>query len=117
MQKPDGKQGVVAAKVFDLMPFMQAIPNSMQMVQCDDDIEQELVKKNLDNNDFLLYKFTDKLEDYQKYALYKYNQEEILNDDLKERVLGKRKSWNSDALEKAVQLELVRDYGYTDFNI
>jgi hypothetical protein len=89
----------------------------VQLVQCDDDIEQELSKKTLENNDFLLYKFTDKLEDYQKYALYKHNQEEGLTDELKERVLGKRKSWNSDALEKAVQLELIRDYGFTDFNI
>lgn len=45
MQKPDSRSGVVATKVFDLVPFLQAIPNSVQLVQCDDDIEQELGKK------------------------------------------------------------------------
>jgi hypothetical protein len=59
----------------------------------------------------------DKAEDYQKYALYKHNQEERLPDDIKESILGKRKIVSSDTLEKAVQLELVRDYGFTDFNI
>lgn len=65
----------------------------------------------------MLYKFRDKIEDYDKYALYKHCSEELLQSDLKGRILGKRTDLNSNVLEKAVQLELVRDYGFTDFNI
>ena len=46
----------------------------MQLVMCDDDIEEELPKKKISNNDILLFHFTDKETDHKKFALYKYNQ-------------------------------------------
>ena len=69
---------------------------------CDDDLEDELQGRKLNNNDALLYHFTDKETDHKKYALFKYNASTELPDEVKDSILGKRKAPVSEDLAKAV---------------
>ncbi|CDW90287.1 UNKNOWN [Stylonychia lemnae] len=115
-QKGPEHPGVVATKVVDFVPFLQQMPNKVQLVICDDNIELELNKK-AENNDFILRHYVDdEDENYKKYALYKFNDEVSLTQQIKESILGKRlKNSNGSLqeLEKAIQLKHVRDYIYT----
>jgi hypothetical protein len=63
----------------------------MQLIVWDEDIDQELNKKSSENNDFLLHHFIDKQDEmHKKYALYKFNDQEALPQDIKDSILGKR---------------------------
>ena len=57
---------------------------------CDDDMEDELNKKKVENNDILLFQFTEKTDDHKKYSLFKFNATNELPDEAKASILGKR---------------------------
>ena len=88
MVKNQDNPDIIATKVIDFLPFLQILPNKMTLVTCDDNIEDELISKKPEFNDFLLYKFSDPIDNIKKQALYKFNDSENLPDDMKDAILG-----------------------------
>ena len=95
MNKGPEYPGVVATKVIDFIPYQQLLPNKMVLVSCDDVIEDELPNKKPENNDFMLFHFTDQTDSTKKFALYKFNDCEALPDEIQDSILGKRPNGHS----------------------
>eukprot|EP00347_Sterkiella_histriomuscorum_P006902 403350993 len=106
---------IVATQVIDFIPYMQQIPNKYELVICDDNLDNELSRK-AEVNDFLLHHYIDKEDvNHKKYALFKHHDSEVIPDELKESILGKRhkSTVTNTELEKAILLTHVRDFIYT----
>lgn len=103
MSKGPEYPGVFASKVMDFIPYQQLLPNKMNLVSCDDVIEDELPNKKPENNDFMLFHFTDHIDNTKKYALYKFNDCEPLPEDIQDSILGKKRKGGSSSLEELEQ--------------
>lgn len=118
MDKGPDFPGIYATEVLDFIPFFHLAANKTQLVVCDDNIDNELPNKKRTPNDFMLRQFTDHQDlDHKKLALYKYNHSEQLTPDIQQSVLFSKKQAAETGgvmpeLNRAVQLEHVRDYVY-----
>ena len=97
MDKPDSNGRVKAMKVFDIMPSFQALPHQILHVLNEDigaldenlPAKSDLIKKQFHlNNGQLLLHFSDQGD--KKFALYRFDHEKELPEDLAKVTLGKR---------------------------
>jgi hypothetical protein len=121
MDKPDSNGRVKAMKVFDIMPSFQALPHQILHVLNEDigaldenlPTNSELLKSHFHlNNGQLLLHYSDQGD--KKFALYRFDHEKELPEDLAKVTLGKRVATKRPYdLDQAIQYEHVRNYGYS----
>jgi hypothetical protein len=97
MEKPDSKGRIKAMKVFDIMPSFQALPHQILHVLNEDigaldenlPAKSDQLKKQFHlNNGQLMLHFADQGD--KKFALYRFDHEKELPEDLAKVTLGKR---------------------------
>ena len=116
MEKPGST--LKAMKVFDIVPSFQALPHQILHVlnedigALDENLDAAADKKLFHhNNGQLMLHFQDRTD--KKFALYRFDHEKELSDELAKITLGKRVASNSPYdLNQALQFEHVRNYCY-----
>lgn len=125
MTKPGSHGKVTAKRVFEVQPLLTALPHKIIHVINDDSAaltenltpgttKEEIAKlKKLhgSNNGQILVNYLDQLDNDKKFALYRWDAEQTLPEDVAKVTLGKRAA--PDGLNSTTQLEHVRNYCFS----